>query len=508
MTNSRLLAAAGTAALAAGLLAGWQDRAAAAAPKPALDVTFGPIQVEGDSRATFFLALRNTGTADGKLVAGDRIEIRYGTGGGAGDLLAAGRKITVEAPPAGIVPSTIDDGAGHEIGVALSVSGDVVIPTGGAQVLLLKGATASPGGAPVKLGLKLSKDAGKAPKSLALSVVKTPPATNVDFYGDGSDGALVVADGAVLQTLGSYTDFTVPAGAMVSVPAGATIRCTGTFENRGKIVVLPGSPGGGVLKETANLGVQVTAAAAAVERGDSFAAARIPAVFDGVAVAGAKGGKGLGLTVHSLPLSAYRVGGGGGSGALGAVGGDGGGLLRVIARGPIRNGGVIEAKGRSPTVNRTGLLNGEGGGAGAGGGGIVILASGASVDNTVPANANGGAATGTIDVSGGSATTADPSGGGGGGGGGGLVVFCAPAVPSNGTVILFGGLSAFQTLVTNETIWAGGGGGGACVGDGGEGAPVRDGGNVGPPPGGGSDPASSGLGLLVIRTADPRTLWQ
>jgi len=502
MTKTQVFAASTLAALAAGLFAGWQGRAAAAAPKPALEVTFGPIQVEGDSKATFFLALRNSGGADSTLSFGDRIEIRYGTAGGAGDLLAAGQSMDVDTPPAGIVASSIDDGAGHQFGVAFAVTGDVVIPAGSAQVLLFKGATAPAGGAPVRVSIKVSKNAGKAPKSLALAVVKTPPATGIDMYGDGSDGAPAISDGAVLQPLANYTDVIIPAGATVSVASGATIRCTGTFENRGKIVVLPGSPGGGVRKETANLSVQLTPSEAVVERGDAFAAPHLPAVLNATPVAGAHGGVGLGVAVHALPLSYYRRGGGGGSGALGAVGGDGGGLLRVVARGPVRNGGTIEAKGRSPTVNRTGLGGGEGGGAGAGGGGIVILASGVSVDNSIDA------ANGVVNVSGGDATTADPSGGGGGGGGGGLVIFCAPSVPSNGVVVVFGGASAFQTFVTGETIWAGGGGGGACVGDGGEGSPVRAGGNVGPPPGGVSDPVSPTPGLLVVRMADPRTLWQ
>lgn len=508
MTKTQVLAASTLAALAAGLFAGWQGRAAAAAPKPALDVTFGPIQVEGDSRATFFLALRNSGGADSTLSLGDRIEIRYGTAGGTGDLLAAGQAMAVDAPPAGIVASSIDDGAGHEVGVGLSVTGDVVIPAGSAQVLLFNGATATAGGAPVRVSIKVSKNAGKAPKSLALAVVKTPPSTAVDFYGDGSGPSFVASDGAALQPLENYKDVLIPTGVTVTVASGATIRCTGTFENRGKIVVLPGSPGGGIRKETSNLSAQIDASQAVVERGDAFAAPHLPAVLNATPVAGAHGGVGLGVAVHALPLSYYRRGGGGGSGALGAVGGDGGGLLRVLARGPIRNGGTIEAKGGSPTVNRTGLPGGDGGGGGAGGGGIVILASGVSVDNTTPGNANGAAATGVINVTGGDATTADPSGGGGGGGGGGLVVFCAPSVPSNGTVVVFGGASAFQTFVTGETIWAGGGGGGACVGDGGEGAPVRAGGNVGPAPGGLSDPVSSTPGLLVIRSADPRTLWQ
>ena len=509
MGNSHAWAVLALVAAAAGLFIGGQQRASAAAPKPALDVTFGPIQVEGSSGATFFLALRNTGAADSKLALGDEIVITYGTRGGAGDLLATNGHLTlVDTLPAGLELNAVTDAQDHETGVKLSVTGDVTIAAGAAQVILLGGATAPPGGAPVAVSLKLGKTAGRAPKSLALAVVKTPPTSGVDFYGDGSDGSPVLTDGAALQSLRNYADVFIPTGATVTVASGATIRCTGTFENRGTIVVSAGSHGGGVPLETLSLAAQVEAPSAVVERGDSLAAARIPAVLDSQPVTGAKGGLGLRTAVYSLPLSHYRVGGGGGSGALGAIGGDGGGVLRVLARGPIFNGGRIVAKGAAPVFNRTTLPGGGGGGAGGGGGGIVILASGTSVDNSVPANARGDATTGTVDVSGGDGGTADPFGGGGGGGGGGLVVLCAPAVPSNGTMNLFAGLSAFQAFHTNETVWAGGGGGGACVGDGGDGAPVRAGGEVGPAPGGASDPAPPAPGLLVVRTSDPRTLWQ
>ncbi len=444
MTNMRLRASSALAVTALILLAAWAGRATAAAPKPSLDVTFGPIQVEGDSRATFFLVLRNSGGADSKLVLGDEIEIVYGTGGGTGDLLAANQQMAVDLLPAGVALQRIFDADNHETGVRLAVEGDVTIPAGESQAFLLEGATAPPGAARVGVATRLSKAAGKATKSLAVAVVKTPPVSAVDFYGDGSDGILDVAADTQLQPLRNHTDVLIRAGVTVTVPSGTTIRCRGSFENRGTIVVLPGSPGGGTPFATLSLGAQLEAAAATVERGDSFAAPHVPAALNLQPVGGAKGGVGIGNAAYALPLSHYRHGGGGGSGTLGCLGGDGGGLLRVIARGRVSNGGTIRAKGGSPTFNRTGLVGGEGGGGGGGGGGIVILASGTSVDNSAPANVNGPAAPGTVDVGGGAGGTADPNGGGGGGGGGGLVVFCAPTVPSNGTTNLFGGLSAFQ----------------------------------------------------------------
>lgn len=511
MHTKRTLAALVLGVLALGAALGWGARARAGGPKPAIEVTFGPIQAEGNARATFFLALRNTGAADARLALGDTIEIRYGTGGGAGDLLAAGETLGVDPLPAGIALQRLTGAPSAETGVRLAVEGDVTIAAGTALVLTFDGATAAPGGAPVALALRLSKTAGRYPRSLTQTVVKTLPALDVSLYGDGSDGPLVLDADADLQALRNPTDVLVREGVTVTVASGTTIRCTGSFENRGRIVVLPGSPGGGVTALVGSVPGQLEPPFATVERGDAREAAQVPSVRDQEAVSGGRGGVGLGTHVHSLPLSHYRSGGGGGAGTLGAVGGAGGGLLRVVARGPIRNGGRIEAPGGRGLVNRSGLPGGTGAGAGGGGGGIVILASGTSVDNTVPANGNGGAATGTIDVSGGDGGTPDLSGGGGGGGGGGLVVLCAPSVPSNGVMDLANGLTASGNLQNDDpspvTIWAGGGGGGACVGDGGEGSPVRADGRIGPAPGTGGDLALPQPGLLVVRTADPRTLW-
>jgi len=167
----------------------------------------------------------------------------------------------------------------------------------------------------------------------------------VDFYGDGSDGDPVIAYGAALQTVRNYHDFVVPVGATVTVPSGTTIRCTGKFENRGRINVREGSPGGGVLVATSDLTTQYYPPSIQFERGDALASPSTPAATNSQPVAGAQGGLGLGTAVHSLPLSHYRMGGGGGSGTLSVVGGAGGGLLRVLARGPIVNAGSIAARG-------------------------------------------------------------------------------------------------------------------------------------------------------------------
>jgi hypothetical protein len=477
---------------AAGLLA-WSARATAASPKPLLDVSFGPAQVEADGQGVFYLVLRAVGGADSVFAGGDLVEARYGTKGGAGDLLAQGGRLALEGQaPAGVLVQEITSGP-DQVGVRLAMQAGFTIPVGGAQVFLFDGPTASVGAAAVNVTTKVGKTAGKAPKAFTQIVAKTASSTVADFYGDGTDGPLDVAADAELQPLRSYTDVLIRAGVTVSVPSGTTIRCTGTFENRGTIVVEPGSPGGGVVQAAADPADEVSLPYAQAERGDSLSCPSTP-----------------GVGVFALPLSHYRVGGGGGTGARGAVGGAGGGLLRVIARGAVLNTGKIDARGAQSLVNRTGFVGGDGGGAGGGGGGIVLLLSGTSVVNKNPSDVGNPATGGIVDVSGGVGGTADPRGGAGGGGGGGLIVFCAPAVPENGTTLTLLGLGGFPNLAgdaaTAETVWAGGGGGGACVGDGGAGGRVRPGGFVGPAPSTNETPSTAGQ--LVVRTADPRTLWR
>jgi len=509
MSKHRALFLAAAAAGAAGLLLGRLDFASAAAAKPALAATFGPIQVEGSARATFFVALRNSGGADAVLALGDKIEIRYGTRGGAGDLLADGQAMSVDPLPAGIIAQQIKDGA-VETGLRLAVTGPVTIAAGSAQVLTFGGATASAGGAPVAVSMKFAKTAGKTPKAVALTVVKTTAVAETDFYGDGSDGSPTIVDGAALETLHNYDDVIIPAGATVLAASGTTIRCRGRFENHGRIVVGPGSPGGGVLIGSSSIDTQVYPPSVQAERGDARSTPSIPAAVKSQPVVGSDGGLGLGASVHSLPLSHYRLGGGGGVGTGGVVGGAGGGVIRVIARGPIVNTGRIDAPGAEPTLNRTGFPGADGAGAGGGGGGVVVLASGTSVENATPTNAGDPTTGGVVDVSGGGGGKADVVGGAGGGGGGGLVVFCAPTIVANGTTFLQAGVAGFPKLVpdvpTTFAIWCGGGGGGACVGSGGTGGPVRAGGLVGPADG--DDPPAATPGQLVVRTADPRTLWR
>lgn len=486
-------------------------------PKAVFDVSFGPAQLVAGGRAALVLTLRNSGNATASLGVGDVVELSFGRGDAVGDLLADGATITTDV----VRPVTSSlDVQSIASGYQVFATGPVDVPAGDAVVLVVRGVAGIPGAGAAVVSTRISKKAAKAPRSTTFVTVKAPSTGEEQFFGDGAAGAFVASQGAELQPLTGYTDVLIPDGVTVTVASGATIRCTGAFENRGTILVGPGGRGGGTLYDnpaqspTFDLSKQLQPPVRPWEKGDALAAAGQPAVMDSQAVTGAPGGVGLGDAIYALPLSHYRSGGGGGSGGLGAVGGDGGGLLRVMARGPVHNGGSIIAKGAAPSVVRDVAA---GAGAGGGAGGVVILASATSVDNAVPTNANGNGRGGTIDVRGANGGTPDYAGGGGGGGGGGLVVFVAPLVRDleltgpQGTVALDPGINASGTILGSAwpaqigppSIVSGGGGGGACVGNGGDGTGVQANGDIGPPP----DPAVPGRGQTIERRADPRTLW-
>lgn len=473
----------------------------AARGRAALDISFGPTQVEAFSDSVFVLTLRNLGTKDAALRVGDFVTIGLTSGDTASDLLAAGSVLEPRSPPAGFALTQLTDEDSEPSGLEIAVNGEGAIAPGEAVVFLFDAVSADVGSGVARVATKFSRKAGKVPRAFDVHVTKTAPSSDA-FFGDGSDGALVVTaaqDGQELQPSGSYTDFTIEAGVTVTVASGTTIRCTGTFRNDGTLLVGPGATGGGLVSFAGQVDLtrQFSDYVVPWGAGDARAPAGSPVVMQEQAALGAVGGRGLGTAVFTIPPSHYRRGGGGGSAALDGVGADGGGLLRVIARGAIENGaaGVIGAVGAVPTSERFPAR--PGGGCGGGGGGVVILASALRVQND-----------GLIDVSGGDGGFPDPIGGGGGGGGGGLAYFAAPlvvnAAPPLG-VNVDPGLNGNQqgTLDQIVTIWAGGGGGGACVGNGGDGTAVdanRDVGAVLAPL---SEP-----GQLVIRQADPRTIWR
>ncbi|RMF71248.1 MAG: hypothetical protein D6744_18300, partial [Planctomycetota bacterium] len=191
-------------------------------------------------------------------------------------------------------------------------------------------------------------------------------------YGDASAGTLRVTEDIRLGDQGDvnmqFEDVIIETGVTLTVQSGTVIRCRGTFENRGSIVVQTGAEGGGragvdastqVVSENPPQPGISTLAAAGGEAGDSTAER-----------SGGAEGTGLSEFESRANLSVgVLAGGGGGAGA--ALGGDGGGGFTVVAAGAIRSQGEVMALGDDGA-------NGSGGG----GGGVVIFASRTSITNT------------------------------------------------------------------------------------------------------------------------------
>jgi hypothetical protein len=269
------------------------------------------------------------------------------------------------------------------------------------------------------------------------------------IYGNGSAGARTVPGNQTLADENvQYTDFTVAAGATLTVPSGTVIRCTGTFTNAGVIQVSAGARGAARSWRTEDIDGAYLEAHPGVSSGAAGGgeAGPAPAYFSG-----GYGGQGLDKTAARLLLHPGSNAGGGG-GAAAFDGAAGGGALTVLARGAIVNSGTVHADG----------AGGASAGSGAGGGGIVILASPSSVTNEGAITAKGGAGGGT-----------NSDNGPGGGGGGGIVNLIAPVVAGEGGIDVDGGAAGIISGPgTVSGLKAGGGGGGACGGNGGYGGSV------------------------------------
>lgn len=277
-------------------------------------------------------------------------------------------------------------------------------------------------------------------------------------YGDGSAGTRSVAADIRLGDKGDvnhqYTDFTVPAGRILTVQSGTVIRCTGTFRNEGTIIVLTGADGGrrsgfseGTIEgvsQPPEAGIS-TLPAGAGELGTPVAAR----------VGGGDGGGLSEFEARATLSPGVKAGGGGGAGL--DSGGAGGGSLLIVAGGEIVNAGQITANGGAGAA-----------GGGGGGGGVVILASRTKVTHAAGAG---------LTALGGAGGPSNDESGPGGGGGGGIVHFLAPTVEVVGTIGVAGGPGGAVGAAESVTaaIRSGGGGGGACGGRGGRGGDVSAG---------------------------------
>ena len=279
------------------------------------------------------------------------------------------------------------------------------------------------------------------------------------FGGDGSAGNLTVAgatDWTITPPLNlNFANVTINSGQTLTVPAGTTIRCSGTFTNNGILSVAPGARVGGLDNFAFGATVDIYSIG---HPGDSFRPASGGSydIANTHFVQGGMGGDGIPRTTAMTSFNSFRVGGGSGAGWRSGQEG-GGGLVKVYCTGDVINSGTgtINANGGTPS-----LLSGGGGG------GIVILASTSSVTNA-----------GTINANGGNGGTSFGFGGAGGGGGGGIVIFVGP-ISSVGTVNVGGGAGGSVAVQVAQVDRFGGGGGGASGGNGGTGSSINSGATV------------------------------
>ena len=278
------------------------------------------------------------------------------------------------------------------------------------------------------------------------------------FGGSGAAGDLTVSANTTWTTTPpagnnlSFNNVVIDASRTLTVPAGTTIRCTGSFTNNGTLAV--SSAGNGGYYSMSSSASQLWGRQPGA--GDTPLAASSPlgATVLNVGLNGGASGSRILKTTAASSFNSFRVGGGGGSGHQSGTGGHGGGLVKIYCNGAIVNNGVISANGSNVT------------GGGGGGGGIVILASSTSIAND----------SGSISVVGGNGGNSASNNGIGGGGGGGIIVFVAPAISNTGSTSVLGGLEG--SLVTNPLTSAahsGGGSGGGSGGIGGVGGSVNSG---------------------------------
>ncbi len=288
--------------------------------------------------------------------------------------------------------------------------------------------------------------------------------TATRFYGDGSAGDLTLTTGTSVDWMLSaqsnlnFQNVTIESGATLLVPAGTTIRCTGNFVNNGTINVWYGSKGGrpGFTYVDFVAGSWASRQDTIADRGDTPRGASSGQVgTENTLLAGSPGDRIL-PTVAAGSFMSFRWGGGAGSGGWG-TGSTGGGLLKVLCKGEVRNGtgGTITANGYGSAANP---------GSGGGGGGIVVLASQQRVINE-----------GSIEAKGGPGGVTNTLSGAGGGGGGGIVILVAPQVTNNGTVDVSAGVAGTESTQPAKGLNPryGGGAGGSSGGRGGRGSSLN-----------------------------------
>jgi hypothetical protein len=332
---------------------------------------------------------------------------------------------------------------------------------------------------------------GKCPTGLSIRAINANGSVVCQplsfFGGDGSAGDLVVGTqswSATPPVNPNFANITINAGQILTVPAGTTIRCSGTFTNAGTLNVDPGATSDGnfdALSNGAGPAVFVTSVA---HPGDTPGAATMGeqnnvGLANIQALGGGTGGKAIPRAVAQTSFGNFRFGGGSGAG-YDNQGNRGGGLVKIYCEGAIVNTGTINARGEA---GGNSTIAG-------GGGGIVVLASRTSVTNSGTINANGGNGAGSTSW-----------GGNAGGGGGGIVIMVSPTAPTLGTINVAGGTGGTNTTSVTAGARVGGSGGGGSGGAGGDGGSVSSS-NTGIV----TNAADGAAGYSITMTLDPATI--
>ena len=316
-----------------------------------------------------------------------------------------------------------------------------------------------------------------------------PGATGQDgsirVYGDGSAGALSLTSSTSFtdQHVKQWTDCSIDAGIIITVPSGTVLRCSGTFTNNGSISVLSSTATqfGSLqalsysfpsIRPTGILGIGWSVSQASNGQAGSNSSV----------LSGGSGGFSMTAAMARTILRPGPIGGGAGGTGLGAFGGGGGGSLTILAAGAFVNNGAIVADGSDASAT----------GGGGGAGGVIILASKTSFSQS---------ASGFISANGGDGGTFGVSRGPGGGGGGGIIHVLAPSINDLGSRSVAGGSggAAGGTGSVSAASRSGGGSGGSCAGGGGAGGAVNSDDSTGT-----ASAGSSGQSLSTV--SDPTSL--
>src|SRR5712692_10304351 len=141
------------------------------------------------------------------------------------------------------------------------------------------------------------------------------------FGGDGSAGNLTVSVSQNWDTTPpvnpNFANITINSGQTLTVPAGTTIRCSGTFTNNGTLTVLTGAVSAGAFSGLSTTGGAPHYITATPHPGDTPGAASMgQSDNNGSAVPhfleGGQGGRVIPRTVAQMSFGGFRIGGGAG----------------------------------------------------------------------------------------------------------------------------------------------------------------------------------------------------